>query len=140
MLVTDLVVQKLTPSIIIKGHCGSAVKHLQIQNYGQKNTTFEKVQNKGVVIARARAEKRWHLRAVDNFPILITLLSTKMSFDSGLSKSWPPDKKRNIFFKIEYDHCSFFYSRIKYIFVNSFFKIVIIFVLYRINKIWLSKF
>ena len=62
MLVTDLVVQKLPPSIIIKGHCGSAVKQLQIQNYGQKNTTFEKVQNKGVVIARARAEKRWHLR------------------------------------------------------------------------------
>ena len=62
VLVTDLVVQKLTPSKIIKGHCGSAVKQLQIQNYGQKNTTFEKVQNKGVVIARARAEKRWHLR------------------------------------------------------------------------------
>ena len=65
VLVTDLVVQKLTPSKIIKGHCGSAVKQLQIQNYGQKNTTFEKVQNKGVVIARARAEKRWHLRCND---------------------------------------------------------------------------
>ena len=87
VLVTDLVVQKLTPSIIIKGHCGSAVKQLQIQNYGQKNTTFEKVQNKGVVIARARAEKRWHLRC--SLPLRVHSGNNVMSFTLQSDASTP---------------------------------------------------